>query len=98
MEVLGFALSAFGVLAFFFYLFKAVFGQAKTATGLLSAKAEYARIAREEPSSATARLSEAEYLNNYVKSRPGFFSTIVRAFVFGFFGIVGGCVLQVAAN
>lgn len=98
MEVLGFGLSVFGVIAFVFYLIKAVFGQIKTASGLLGAKAEYARIAREEPNSATARLSEAEYLNNYVKSRPGFFSTIVRAFVFGFFGIIGGCVLQVAAH
>ena len=98
MEVLGFLLSVFGVLAFFFYLIKAVVGQAKTASGMLGAKAEYARIAREEPNSDVSRLSEAEYLQNYMKSRPGFVSTILRAFVFGFFGIVGGCVLQVASN
>jgi len=98
MEVLGFALSVCGVLAFFFYLFKAVFGQIKTASGLLGAKAEYARLTREEPDSPSAKLSEAEHLQNYMKSRPGFFSTILRAFVFGFFGIIGGCVLQVAAH
>lgn len=98
MEVLGFVLSVFGVLAFFFYLITAVLGQLKTASGLLGAKAEYARIVREEPNSETARLSEAEYINNYIKSRPGFFSRIIRAFVFGFIGIIGGCVLQVASS
>jgi hypothetical protein len=98
MEVLGFGLSVFGVIAFVFYLIKAVFGQIKTASGLLGAKAEYARVKREDPDSPSAKISEAEYLQNYVKSRPGFFSTILRAFVFGFFGIIGGCVLQVAAH
>src|SRR3546814_3902847 len=39
--------------------------------GERNAHAEYARMRREQPDSADARLSEAEFVSQYVGARPG---------------------------
>lgn len=49
-------------------------------------RAEYGRIRREQPDSADGRLSEAEFLNSFVKSRAGGKRYMLYALLFTFVG------------
>ena len=49
-------------------------------------RAEYARISREQPDSADGRLSEAEFVDKFVNSKPGAWRYIVFTLLFVFVG------------
>lgn len=61
--------------------------------GERSARAEYARVQREQPDSAEARLSEAEFVQKYVAARPGFARYIIIALLLTFIGLPAACTM-----
>ena len=63
-----------------------------------TAHAEYARIKREQPDSAEARLSEAEFVQRHVSSRPGIARYIVCALLLVFIGLPASCALGVMGS
>jgi hypothetical protein len=66
--------------------------------GERSARAEYARVQREQPESAEARLSEPEFVQQYVAARPGFARYIIIALLLTFIGIPAACTLGVVSS
>lgn len=66
--------------------------------GERSAHAEYARIQREQPDSAEARLSEAEFVNQYVASRPGMARYLIGGLLLAFIGIPAACTVGVVGS
>ena len=66
--------------------------------GERSAHAEYARIQREQPDSAEGRLSEAEFVQQYVASRPGMARYIIFALLIAFIGIPAACTVGVVGS
>lgn len=66
--------------------------------GERNAHAEYARIQREQPDSAEARLSESEFVNQYVGSRPGMARYIIFALLIAFIGIPAACTVGVVGS
>ena len=61
--------------------------------GERSARAEYSRLQREQPGSAEARLSEAEFVQQYVASRPGAWRYIAGALLLVFIGLPASCTI-----
>lgn len=55
------------------------------------ARAEYGRLQREQPGSAEARLSEAEFVQQRVAARPGMWRYIVGVLVLVFIGLPVSC-------
>jgi hypothetical protein len=67
-------------------------------TGERNGHAEYARIQREQPDSAEARLSEAEFVNQYVASRPGMARYLIFGLLLAFIGIPAACTVGVVGS
>ena len=63
--------------------------------GERSARAEYARIRREQPDSAEARQSEAEFVQRQLAARPGIARYVVIALLLAFVGLPVSCTLGV---
>jgi hypothetical protein len=61
--------------------------------GERSARAEYARLQREQPGNPEARLSEAEFVQQHVASRPGMWRYIVGALLLVFIGLPVSCTI-----
>lgn len=55
---------------------------------------EYARIRRDEPDTAEARLSEAEFVRYVVASRPGIARYVVAALLLLVVGLPASCALM----
>jgi hypothetical protein len=83
-----------GVVVMFVKMYKA-YTWHNQGIGERSARAEYARIRRDQPDSAEARLSEAEFVQQYVASRPGFARYFIFALLITFIGIPTSCTLGV---
>jgi hypothetical protein len=66
--------------------------------GERSARAEYARILREQPDSAEARLSEAEFVQRHVASRPGMMRYLLFALLLAFIGLPASCAVGVVGS
>lgn len=66
--------------------------------GERSARAEYARIQREQPDSAEARLSEAEFVSQYVAARPGIARYLVIGLLLTFVGLPAACTMGVVGS
>lgn len=60
--------------------------------GERKARAEYGRIRREQPDSAEARLSEGEFVSQYVSAKPGMARYIVGVLLLVFIGMPAACV------
>ena len=65
--------------------------------GERDARAEYARIKRDQPDSAEARLSEAEFVRNHVAARPGMARYLIGAVVLVLVGLPASCTLGVVS-
>ncbi len=94
---MGFLLGIIFALASLFFLAMAIYRSfwRYAGPGERQARAEYARISREKPESPEAKLSEAEYVDNFFRSRPGFFKYIVFAILIAVFGIPASCAIQI---
>lgn len=66
--------------------------------GERTARAEYARIQREQPDSAEARLSEPEFVQQFVASRPGMARYVIGAILLVLVGIPAACTLGVVGT
>lgn len=62
--------------------------------GERAARAEYGRLQREQPGSAEARLSEAEFVQQHVASRPGMWRYIAGALLLVFIGLPVSCTVS----
>lgn len=62
--------------------------------GECAARVEYARIRRERPETAEARLSEAEFIRYYVELRPGSTRYVVATVLLALFGLPASCALM----
>jgi len=60
-------------------------------TGERKAKAEYSRIMREEPDGDNAKLSEAEFVEQYVSVVPGILRYVLLAITILFVGSIASC-------
>lgn len=65
--------------------------------GERSARAEYARVRREQPDSAEARLSEAEFVQRFVAAQPGLARYILFALLLTFVGLPAACTMGMMA-
>lgn len=63
--------------------------------GERNAHAEFARIQREQPDSAEARLSEPEFVRNFVASKPGMARYLIFGLLIAFIGIPAACTVGV---
>ncbi len=66
--------------------------------GERTARAEYARIRREQPDTAEARLSEAEFVRYRVATRPGVTLYIVAALLLALLGLSAPYVINTLAT
>jgi len=66
--------------------------------GERTARAEYARLRREQPDSAEARLSEAEFVRQYVEARPSMWRYIVAVLLLVFIGLPASCTFGVVSS
>ena len=66
--------------------------------GERKAKAEYARIKREQPDSAEAQISEAEFVEQYVSAVPGVRRYILIALLLLVVGLPVSCGIAVAGG
>lgn len=66
--------------------------------GERNAHAEYARIRREQPDSADARLSEAEFVSQYVSARPGMARYLIGGLLIALVGVPASCAVGVAGS
>lgn len=94
---MGMILGFICIIAFFYFMIRAVYlgwtrygGQ-----GERQARAEHARIVREEPDSANARISEAEYVNTFFNNGPSFVKNIAIAALIAIVGIPMSCGIQI---
>lgn len=62
--------------------------------GECKAHAEYARIRRERPDTAEARLSEAEFIRYYVDLRPGIARYVIATLLLALLGLPASCALM----
>lgn len=62
--------------------------------GERKARAEYARIKREQPDTAEARLPEAEFVRYYVGLRPGATRYVIATLVLALIGLPASCALM----
>lgn len=62
--------------------------------GARKALVEYARIQREQPDIAEARLPEAEFVRYYVDLRPGIARYVIAALLLVLVGLPASCVLM----
>jgi len=60
-------------------------------TGERKAKAEYSRIKREEPDSDNVRLSEAEFVEQYVSAVPGMLRYVLYILLILVVGMLSTC-------
>ena len=67
-------------------------------TGERQAHAEYGRIQREQPDCAEARLSEAEFVQQYVASRPGLARYLIVAILLLIIGLPASCTIGVLGS
>jgi ABC-type phosphate transport system permease subunit len=70
----------------------------KQGVGERHARAEYARIQREQPDSAGARQSEAEFVRDYVASRPGIARYFVGGLLLVLIGMPVSCALGIFSS
>jgi hypothetical protein len=61
--------------------------------GAREARLEYARIRREQPDTAEARLPEAEFVRYYVGLRPGIARYVIAALLLALIGLPASCAL-----
>lgn len=96
---MGIILGAACVLVAIFFYVKAMYTAfwRYAGAGERQAKAEHARIVRETPAAPDAQISEAEYVNKFFNSRPGFFKYFALALLVSMVGIPLSCTLQVAS-
>lgn len=59
-------------------------------------RAEYGRIKREQPDAADARLSEAEFVDRYVRQGPSPWKYVFMMFALVLLGIPMACVVGIA--
>src|SRR3546814_14782367 len=59
--------------------------------GERNSNAEYARMRREQPDSADASLSEAEFVSQYVGARPGMARHLIVGLLIRFVGVPDSC-------
>lgn len=59
-------------------------------------RAEYGRIKRESPTSSDATLSEAEFVDRYVRNGPSPWKWVAIMFALAIFGIPMACVVGIA--
>ena len=62
--------------------------------GARKALVEHARIRREQPDTAEARLPEAEFVRYYVDLRPGLARYLIAALLLVLIGLPGSCALM----
>lgn len=62
--------------------------------GERTAHDEYARVRREWPDTAEARLSEAEFVRHYVASRPGAVPYVIAVLLLVLIGVPASCTLM----
>src|SRR3546814_14872698 len=66
--------------------------------GERNAHAEYARMRREQPDSPDARLSEAEFVSQYVGARPGMARYLIGGLLIAFAGVPDSCAVGVIGS
>lgn len=66
--------------------------------GERQARADYARLVRERPDAPEARLSEAEFVHDFLGRRPGFLRYLVFALLLTLVGVPMACALQLATG
>src|SRR3546814_12491087 len=74
------------------------FGWHNKGVGERNAQAEYARMRREQPDSADARLSEAEFVSQYVGARPGMARYLIGGLLIAFVGVPASCAVGVMGS
>jgi len=96
---MGIILGILCVLAAVFFWFKALYTAfwRYGGPGERQARAEHARVVRENPDSSDAKISEAEYINTFFNSRPGFFRYFALALLVSIVGIPLSCAMQVSS-
>ena len=63
--------------------------------GERKARAEYARLSREEPNSSAAKVSEAEFVQTFVSQQPGMWRYILSAVATLAVTILASCVAMI---
>lgn len=66
--------------------------------GERTARAEYGRLQREAPHDPQAQLSEAEFVDTYVKARPGMWRYILGVLLLVFIGLPVSCSVGVLSS
>lgn len=89
---------AVAVLAFYMVFFKVYpsIGFRYTGVGERKGRAEYQRIKREHPDSREAKLSEAEFVENFVQAGPSPWKSIALLILLLILGLPMACVVGVA--
>lgn len=96
---MGIVLAFACIIAAFFFWFKALYNAfwRYAGPGQRQARAEHARILRESPNSPDGKISEAEYVNSYLKRSHGFLKYFVLALLVSMVGVPLSCAWQVSS-